>query len=64
MDRRLFLRSAASASFTLALLPELLRAQAQGGPALARETILEAERMLGLEFTDSERDLIDRKSVV
>ncbi len=58
MDRRLFLRSAAASSLTLALLPDLLRAQAEGGPALARETLLEAERARGLAFTDPERGLM------
>ncbi len=58
MDRRRFLASAASASLTLALLPKLLRAQEAGGPALARQTLSEAERILGLEFTDAERDLM------
>ena len=55
LDRRRFLGSAAASSIVLALMPQLLQAQ---DTEIDENTIACAERLAGLQFTESERELM------
>ncbi len=55
LDRRRFLGSAAASSIVLALMPQLLQAQ---DSEIDLNTIASAERLAGLQFSESERELM------
>jgi Asp-tRNA(Asn)/Glu-tRNA(Gln) amidotransferase A subunit family amidase len=55
LDRRRFLTGLGLATGSLAVASRLL---AEGPPVITKETVAEAEKLLGLELTDAERELM------
>ncbi len=58
MDRRRFLGCFTAAGLASTLLPASLRAQTEPDEAVTREMLGEVEKLLGLSFTDAQRDLM------